>query len=355
MKNIKEITLDEVLTEGLRIKRRNGDKVTTQQEEGRIARNLLLYFGKKAKLSFDFQGRDVINRMALVEYYYHFSQRNWCAKPCCEKRLRDEEGFCKPNQISTISKALNLAGACIEYCADEHQIDIANPFKGYSPGGKNARKMSTKNFVERRNEIWRDSEMKQMLLASPPLVKDLILFALNTGMRRSEIVNLTFTSRTNGRDYDRIFQDGNGNWFVLFHVKDQKSNSVTQCALNDAAMEIINRQKHITVRELDDQGVPIDHTYVFSMLDAPRPKNTKIKPKWITTQFRNVRRKLGIREDMFLRNSRKTSGQKLYDAKVPLEAVQGQLRHNKMETTQDWYVTPSMDHAAEAVKSFEVR
>ena len=66
MKNIKEITLDEVLTEGLRIKRRNGDKVTTQQEEGRIARNLLLYFGKKAKLSFDFQGRDVINRMALV-------------------------------------------------------------------------------------------------------------------------------------------------------------------------------------------------------------------------------------------------------------------------------------------------
>jgi len=152
MKNIKEITLDEVLTEGLRIKRRNGDKVTTQQEEGRIARNLLLYFGKKAKLSFNFEGKDVINRKALVEYYNHFSQRNWCEKPCCEKRPRDKEGFCKPNQISTISKALNLAGACIEYCADEHQIDIANPFKGYSPGGKNASKLGKKNLDRFGNE-----------------------------------------------------------------------------------------------------------------------------------------------------------------------------------------------------------
>ena len=351
MEHFKEISFREVIQEGLRLKKQRGDKLTTQVTEAAMADKLEDYFGDYV-LSYAFNNKKSISQQKIADYYNHVSKRRICEQPCCagvtadRGRTKDKEGYRLPLKHTTILRELSLVSGCIEMIRAERNLDIPNPFQSFTRSRARLTRNKKSSVIAKRNEHWTSGETKALLLALPPLAKDIVLFALNTGMRRSEICNLTFDSRTQGDEYQRIFEM-DGNWVCHFESKDQKSNAVSQCALNSTTMEIINRQEHAVEQELDDLGLPIAHTYVFSL------NRKKIPVWWLTQKFAEAQKATGLKHRT-LQQTRKTCGQRMLEAGCSIEAVQSQLRHSSVTTTQSYYIVPSIDHAAKAVEKINI-
>lgn len=207
-----------------------------------------------------------------------------------------------------VKRELAVASAAVNYCRSELDWEVTNPFE------KRLISKADAKASKPQKRILSYAETARLLLASPPLLRDIVEFALLTGFRQGEILSL---------DRERIVGD-----IVIFTPEHQKSGKFGKRALSVPALAIIDRQP---------SGV-----FVFTH-DGRRLRKETLGRWW-----RAACAAADIQGATF-HDLRKTAGQRMLNAGASMEAVQAQLGHDDVRTTQTWYVSPSIDLARDAV------
>lgn len=214
-----------------------------------------------------------------------------------------------------IKRELSVASAAVNYCRGELDWEVNNPFEGRLISKADAK------ACQPQKRILSFAETASVLLAPPPMLRDIVEFALLTGFRQGEILGL---------DWDRVIGDT-----VIFTPHDQKSGKFGKRALSDPALAILNRQPRKGPLVFHDDG-------------------NRIRKETLGRWWRAALKAAGVTGTTF-HDLRKTAGQRMLEAGASMEAVQAQLGHDDVRTTQMWYVTPSIDLAREAAKRVAVR
>jgi integrase len=214
-------------------------------------------------------------------------------------------------QAATIERELALASKAVNYAVREMNYDIANPFAG--------RLMSEKDRLAQRPAPWVElsrADEVRLLTACQPWLRDIVVFAIETGFRQSEVLGLTW-DRVNGDE-------------VTFTPETQKSRRYGTRLLSEEAQAIIARQ-------------PAMSEFVFQR------GGRRIRRDAFYKEWRKARSKAGL-EGFQFHWCRKTAGQRILDATGNVVLAQYQLGHSDLRTTQRIYTKEPKDQMREALR-----
>jgi len=218
-------------------------------------------------------------------------------------------------QPRTVARELSMAARAVRYMQAEHDIDCPNPFAG--------RAMTKRDRAALEPRQWRDftpAEEARVFLAADPVMRDIILFALATGFRLSEILRLT---------WDRVLPDR-----VIFTPETQKNGRHGVRMLNATALACITKQT--------ERG-----PYVFGDSRGKPYSRGVIGSRWV-----RVREKARIGGVTF-HDLRRIAGQRMLEATGDLVAVQHQLGHADYRVTQETYTQAPVERMRAAVKAVD--
>jgi len=218
-------------------------------------------------------------------------------------------------QPRTVARELSMAARSVRYMQAEHDLDCPNPFAG--------RTMTKRDRVALEPRQWRDftpAEEARVFLAADPAMRDIILFALATGCRLSEILHLT---------WDRVLPDR-----LIFTPATQKSGRHGVRMLNATAVAVIAKQR--------ERG-----PYVFSDARGRPYKRDVMGARWV-----QIRKKAQIGPVTF-HDLRRIAGQRMLEATGDLVAVQHQLGHADYRVTQETYTQAPVERMRAAVRAVD--
>jgi len=120
---------------------------------------------------------------------------------------------------NTTALIINKAAAACDHAICEKNYDMPNPFAGRAKS-RAGKKRSSKNRQDVTNRrLWMPEDEESFCRAAPRFVADVLRFALLTGCRLGEILNLVDSDIYDGEEYQRV--EGNQ---LIFSPQDQKSN-----------------------------------------------------------------------------------------------------------------------------------
>jgi len=207
------------------------------------------------------------------------------------KMLRKEEGAAPATinrELAMLSKAFSLAVKEWEWLKD-------------NPVSKVPRE---KEDNERDRWLTKDEE-KEILENSPEWLRDIIIFALNTGLRLQEFLSLEWSRVNLVRRTILIKETKNGNPKTL--------------PLNKIALDVLNQRSKVK---------SIKNDYVFF-----NSNGKKINPHVLRTSFYTVLEKVGV-ENLWLHDLRHTFATRLAQADVDLYKISKLLGHKDIKMTQ---------------------
>lgn len=211
----------------------------------------------------------------------------------------------------TVKRELALASKAVNYAISEWDYDVDNPFRGRLMSRRDALALEVRAF-----RVLSAAEEARLLMAAEPLCRDVIVFALNTGLRQGEVLGLT---------WDQI--DGD---IVRFTPAQQKSGRHGARALNERALGVLARQEEVGEHVFHREG-------------------RRLNRHEFRTLWQKARAKAGL-PDVRFHDLRKNLGQRLLEATGDIVAVQYQLGHADIRTTQRIYTTEPLDRLREAVR-----
>ncbi len=222
--------------------------------------------------------------------------------------------------VSTMSKELQLLSMSIDHWNTEHKLTddaLPNPLRGFIPASK------------KRLPVYLSEEQYKAILDSidPKAeghLKDIIILAVNTGMRPGELLGLT---------WDRIDLR---NKLILFNPDDQKNKSAGAVPLNDEAYRVIRDRRFRS------------KTYVFEYLGKP----IKSVKRSFNTALRNAG--IPIIKGSSPKMLRHTCATWMVQHGVHLKKVAKVLRHKNITTTEIYTHLTDAD-AREAVNALVSR
>lgn len=217
------------------------------------------------------------------------------------KDLRDLR--LKTVAISTCNRELSVLKTVLNYCKDELELISSNPISGVA---------LTPGSVKRDRWLTQE-EQDRLLQVSPPWLQNLIIFALNTGMRRSEIFNLR---------WEHVFVEKG---YLI--VNKSKNGSKRNIPINSVVKQILT---DLSYRESD---------FVFPLI----PKTT------LFYAFSEAVNRAGIK-DLHFHDLRHSFCSKLVMAGVDLYRVQVLAGHSSPAMTQR-YAHHSIGSLREAMDS----
>ena len=200
---------------------------------------------------------------------------------------------------TTTSKSVN-------YAISEWDFDIPNPFEKRLISDKDAK---ATRHVSRKRVVTPEEEIR-LLTESGPLLQDLIVFGINTGLRLGEICNLT---------WDQIRGDE-----IHFNPDEQKNGKFGKRGLNSKAQTVMERQPRVG-------------KFVFTKDEE------KLRERYVQRMFRLAREKAGL-DDVKFKDLRKTCGSRIL-AIGRMEDAKTQLGHSDIRTTQEAYAADSIESA----------
>jgi site-specific recombinase XerD len=207
------------------------------------------------------------------------------------KVLRNDEGAAPASvnrELSMLSKAFNLSVREWEWLKD-------NPA---------SRVTKDKENNERDRWLTKDEE-KKILDNSPEWLRDIIIFALNTGLRLQELLSLEWSRVNLLRRTILVQETKNGNPKTL--------------PLNKIALDVLNQRSKVK---------SIKNDYVFF-----NSNGKKINPHGLRVSFYTVLRKVRI-ENLWLHDLRHTFATRLAQAGVDLYKISKLLGHKDIKMTQ---------------------
>jgi integrase len=207
------------------------------------------------------------------------------------KKARVDEGAAP----KTINNELILMGHAYKLAMREWEWVRENPVSNVS-------KLKVSNFIER----WlKPKEEARLLAASPDWLQDIIIFAVNTGLRQGEILKLS---------WDRIdFQR------QTLTILEQKNGERDTLPLNEKATEVLRARGK--VRLLNTNLVFLSQAQ--TALDASN----------IIRAFHKARKEARL-TDLRFHDLRHTFATRLVQAGVDIYKVQKLMRHKSPQMTQ---------------------
>lgn len=174
-----------------------------------------------------------------------------------------------------------------------------------------------------------DDVFKLVHSITKPWLRDVIIFALNTGMRRGELLSLRW------QDIDienKIARISNRDDFTT------KSGEERIIALNDAALGVVSRCVHSSL-----------HEYLFSIEGGHR-----LLPQFLTHQFKKAARDAGLSEGIHLHSTRHSFASYLVGKGTSLFIVSKLLGHSNTKTSEIYsHLLPQHLHAEVQKINFE--
>jgi integrase len=140
-------------------------------------------------------------------------------------------------------------------------------------------------------------------------LQDIIIFAVNTGMRRGELLSLRWCDINTEK---RIAKISNREDFT------SKSGEERVVVLNDAALAVVKRCQR------SDK-----HEYLFS-----REEGVRVLPDWLTAAFKDAARKAGLPEGIHLHSTRHSFASLLVGSGTSLFTVSKLLGHSDTKTSE---------------------
>ncbi len=163
-------------------------------------------------------------------------------------------------------------------------------------------KLPVNNLIER----WlTPAEEERLLKASPRWLQEIITFAVNTGLRRGEIMNLKWSLVDMKRRTLTILEQKNG-------CKDT-------LPINDQAMEVLKARGKV-------RSLTCDHVFLTK-------NGTPFAPDNVTSSFNRVRKKARLTDFRF-HDLRHTFATRLVQSGVDIYKVQKLMRHKSHQMTQ---------------------
>lgn len=272
---------------------RNEKKLSTQKTEACVAKPLAAFFG--GSFVSEITG-------AIVRQY---------------RRSRIDVDGVAP---VTVMRELALASKAVNYAISEWDWDIQNPFEKRMISDKDRKAMKPRGV----REITKAEELALLTECADQggefwqAIADIIAFALNTGLRMSEILELRWWQLQG--DVIEMTPDT------------QKSGRHTPCIMNETALSIVARRRQ--VGEL-----------VFSVA------GDVIHRRKLQGAVETLRERTGI--SFVFSDTRKSCGQRILNAGHAIEDVQYQLRHSDKRTTQRSYLTAPLDRLRAAVGNID--
>ena len=214
--------------------------------------------------------------------------------------------------VSTVNNDCGVMSGMYRWAMDELEMDIQNPWerRTVSPGPGRGRYL-TRQEADRLIEA---AEASPVAWYMPAFIR----LALNTGMRVSEMLGLT---------WDRVDLESGA---ITFEPSEQKNARRSVIPINATAKVAL---LHLRERKQGD--------YVIQCRGKPI---TSINGAW-----RNVRKRAGL-DDVTIHDLRRTFGSWLVQDGVSLHIVSGLLRHSDVSLTARVYAHLSQAEYQEAVR-----
>ncbi len=296
------------IIEGKYFERLPGDHKTFREM---IERYLREYTVKKAPGT---QGMERALAKRLIEYFGNFALTQITPRLIVGyKGKRIESGA----SAQTINHELQLMSHAYKMAEREWEWVKDNPVRKVS-------KERIDNFVER----WLTYEEEEKLLdASPEWLKDIIVFALNTGLRQSEILNLKW------KDVN-LFRK-------TITILEQKNNSIDTLPLNQKALTILKAKSRVRYLKCE---------YVFHSKNK-----TRIDRRNLLRAFYSAVRKSGI-EPLRFHDLRHTFSTRLVQSGVDIYTVQKLCRWKNISMAMRYahHYPESLRSGVEALDSITI-
>ncbi len=172
-----------------------------------------------------------------------------------------------------------------------------------------------------------DAEMFLQSTMREPWFGKIVLFSMQTGLRRGEITNLK------KEDADLANKVVSVHSTAGYKVKFGKRRIVT---LNDVALQIVAERMKAPGSE-----------YIF-----PDENGKQLKPERLTKKFRKYIRRCGLNKKYHFHSLRHTFGSLLCQNKVPLRDIQELMGHSRITVTEKYaHVSPEHLHESTQVMS----
>ena len=184
-------------------------------------------------------------------------------------------------------------------------------------------KKGSKEKVHNQIERWlTDDEEKRLLTVSPVWLRPIIVFAISTGFRMGEILDLKWSQ------IDLVRKE--------VTISEQKNKQIDTLPLNDAAMSILKSKWNDHQEEVE---------YVF-----PSQHNTRIRNRNLFRAFDNARKE-SENESLMFHDLRHTFATRLVRSGVDLYAVQklGRWKTLSMVTRYGHHNTESLRSSIEVM------
>jgi len=216
----------------------------------------------------------------------------------------------------TVMRELALASKAVNYAISDWDWNISNPFLNRMISDKDRKAMKPRGVrvLSREEEEILLTQCREFGGEFWNTMADIFAFAMKTGLRMSEIINLKWWQLQGD--------------IIEMTPETQKSNRHSECVMNAAALLIISRryQTAENVFAVDNKSI------------------TRHKVQWAVKKLRKA---TGIQ--FVFSDSRKSCGQRILNAGHAIETVQYQLRHADLRTTQRSYVTAPIKRLRAAV------
>lgn len=268
--------------------------------------------------------RSTVVRYRIYEtHFVRFMAENFPAvvnvgeikKTYLEEHLADM--FRQGKAPQTVNGQLKFLRAIFNYAVDEGYISD-NPAKKirYFPLPK-----------DRSVEYWTKEEVELILEYVNPHFKDHFEFIYHTGLRKGEILNLTWNDINLNRKNPTIIIQAKDGWST-------KNNATRVIPLNSKAVAVLKRQKKQDI-----------HNYVFSAV-----RGGIIHKNQLYDVLQKALKKIGLEGDVH--KFRHTFASHLVMSGVGFETVSKLLGHTSVETTQR-YTHLAPDYLRGAIETLE--
>ncbi len=221
------------------------------------------------------------------------------------REIRKEQGV----SPRTVKRELSIASAAYRWARTEWDWDIPNPFEGRLITKADERALPPPVIRTLSPE-----DEKRLLAAATPLVADIITFAVNTGLRQSEILNLR---------WEQI--DGD---IVRFQPSEHKAGTWAFSALNRASCTVLQAQERVCEWVFHENGRKLHRRRFHALWSRAR------EAAGVDIQFHDLRRTTASR-------MREIAG---------IDVASAQLRHADVRTTQRWYADVPVGRMKDAVR-----
>lgn len=201
----------------------------------------------------------------------------------------------------SVERELATASNVLKYCRNE--LDYSIPADLF----KDRKRSKRHKVVRQRSRLLNEIEEERLLRCADLKLQDIILFVLETGLRRSELVKL----RKKQIVADEIF----------FTPYEHKSGTYTSCFLSLKAQDILKKY---------------DGENIFNIPDI-----------WLKRHWYKAVKASGL-ENLRFHDLRRTCGHRLRQ-QYGLEVAQAQLRHKSKTTTEAHYAQSNADIVRKAV------